>query len=294
MIIRKRKLGNKDFFYLEHSLRISRRVKKKEKYLGSAIPKEIEKIKKEFFHELFVEKYKKSLDKIKEEFSKEYKNIPETGKQKYIENFMIKFTYNTNRIEGSTLTLKDTAHLLQDGISPNNRPIRDIKEAETHKKVFYEIVNYKKDLKLDVVLYWHKLLLEQTDNEIAGKMRRHEVAIAGTDVKLPYHIELNALLNEFFKWYEKSKDRLHPVELAALVHLKFVSIHPFTDGNGRISRLLMNFVLIKKGHPMLNISYSDRASYYTALERSQKKQEENIFVQYLIKRYMKEYFKYLK
>jgi len=87
---------------------------------------------------------------------------------------------------------------------------------------------------------------------------------------------------------------MHAVELAALVHLKLVTIHPFADGNGRISRLMMNFVLNKHGFPMLNIPYEKRAGYYGALERSQTKKEDSIFLQWLFKRYLKEHSKFLK
>jgi Fic family protein len=291
--IRKRRIGNEDFFYLEHTMRVKDKVEKKEKYLGKAVPKDIEKIKQEFFHEIFKEKWYSLLNKIKKNFSGEYLKFPQTAKEKYFENFLIKFTYNTNRIEGSTLTLRDTANLLKEGISPRNRPVRDIKEAESHKKVFYDMLNYTKELNLNIVLYWHKLLLQDTDKEIAGRIRDHQVAIAGTTVQLPSPVELGPLLDDFFAWYNKEKTKLHPVELAALVHLKFVSIHPFTDGNGRISRIMMNFVLHKNSFPMLDISYSNRASYYTALERSQKTGKEYIFVQYLIKRYLKEYKRYI-
>ena len=292
VIVRKRKIGNEEFFYLEHTLRVDGKVEKKERYLGKAIPENIESSKQEFFQELFSEKWHAPLDKIQKNFSGEYGKIPATAKQKYLESFLIKFTYNTNRIEGSTLTLRDTAHLLKEGISPKNKPIKDIKEAESHKKLFYTLLEYKKDLNLNIILYWHKVLLQDIDEEIAGKIRDHQVAIAGTTIQLPYPVELTVLLEEFFKWYNRAKNKLHPVELAALVHLKFVSIHPFTDGNGRMSRILMNFVLNKNKFPMLDISYQNRAAYYRALERSQKTRKEYIFVQYLIKRYFKEYKKY--
>ena len=292
VIVRKRRIGNEDFFYLEHTVRINKAVEKREKYLGKIVPKNIEEIKQEFFHEIFKEKWYSLLGRIKKNFVTEYASLPQTAKSKYFENFIIKFTYNTNRIEGSTLTLRDTANLLNEGISPRNRPVRDIKEAESHKKVFYNMLEYKKELNLSIVLYWHGLLLQDTDKEIAGQIRNHQVAIAGTAVQLPSPVELNPRLDDFFAWYNKEKNRLHPVELAALVHLKFVSIHPFTDGNGRTSRIMMNFVLHKNKLPMLDISYSNRASYYTALERSQKTGKDYIFVQYLIKRYVKEYKKY--
>jgi len=93
----------------------------------------------------------------------------------------------------------------------------------------------------------------------------------------PFPSEIYPLLREFFRWYYKNKKKLHPVELAALVHLKFVTIHPFTDGNGRISRLMMNFILHKHGYPLLNIPYEKRAGYYNALERAQIKKMDGIF-----------------
>jgi Fic family protein len=108
------------------------------------------------------------------------------------------------------------------------------------------------------------------------------------------HLELDTLIKEFFDWYNKEKKVLHPAELAALIHLKFVTIHPFTDGNGRISRLMMNFVLKKFNFPMLDIPYTKRSSYYNALERSQVNKDENIFIQWFFRRYLAEYKGYLR
>lgn len=102
------------------------------------------------------------------------------------------------------------------------------------------------------------------------------------------------MLQEFFRWYSKNKNKIHPVELAALVHLKFVTIHPFADGNGRISRLIMNFILHKKGYPMLDIKYERRNRYYTALERSQIKKTENTFVQWFMRRYLIAHDQYIE
>ena len=183
--------------------------------------------------------------------------------------------------------------MLQQNITPRNKPLQDVKEAEAHKKVFYEMFNHKKDLTLATILYWHKLLLQDTTPDIAGIVRRHQVAIARSKVELPFPAELDTLLHEFFIWYNKNEIKLNPVVLAALVHLKFVSIHPFSDGNGRISRLMMNFVLHRHGYPMLNIEYTNRNSYYNALERSQIKNKEYIFVQYLVKIYLKISKKYV-
>ena len=292
--IREKKIGNKTYYYLEHTIRENNNVKKKELYLGKTLPKNIDKLKQEFLFNINKDKWYKSLEKIKHNFSKEKSKTPKVAIEKQIETFVIKFTYDTQKIEGSTLTLKETANLLEYGITPRNRPIDDVKETEAHKKVFYEILRYKKDLSLQIILYWHKKLFEETKKEIAGKIRTHQVAIARSKFIPPFQAEIYPLIREFFKWYEDYKNKLNPVELAALVHLKFVTIHPFSDGNGRISRLMMNFILNKNKYPMLNISYKNRDSYYTALERSQINKNDNIFLNWFIKRYLKDNKNYLK
>ena len=289
--LRLKEVKEKKYYYLEHTIREGNNFTNKRRYLGSEVPKDIEQIKERFMYEIFLEKYNKNLEAIKKKFNQDFSKYPHSAKDKYIELFMIRFTYNTNRIEGSTLSLKETADLLQQHITPRNKPLQDVKEAEAHKKVFYEMLNHKNDLTLATVLYWHKMLLRDTMPDIAGKIRQHQVAIARSKVELPFPAELDALLHEFFDWYIKNKKKLNPVVLAALVHLRFVTIHPFSDGNGRISRLMMNFVLHKHDYPMLNIEYTNRNSYYNALERSQIKNKEYIFVQYLVKRYLKIYKK---
>ena len=294
MIIKKKQVGNQIYYYLEHSFRKDGKVHKKEVYLGKEIPKGIEEIKKKFIFDVYKEKWFEIFEKINKGYSKEEKSMPKSAKEKEIENFMIKFTYNTQRIEGSKLSLKDTANLLERGITPKEKPVRDIKEAENHKKVFYEMLGYKKELNQQIVLYWHKNLFKDTKEDVAGRIRTHQVIISRSKFIPPMPAELDFLLKEFFDWYNQNKNNLNPVELAALAHLKFVTIHPFSDGNGRISRLMMNFVLNKHGFPMLDIPYTNRNGYYNALERAQIKKNELIFLQWFFKRYFNETKKFLK
>jgi Fic family protein len=291
--IRKEDRKSKTYYYLEHSYRDNKLIKKKQLYLGKSIPENIEKLKQDFISKIYNEKWLNKINIIKKNFSRELNKTPKSAKEKNIENFIIKFTYNTQRIEGSTLSLKETADLLEKNITPNKKPIEDVKEAENHKTVFYEMLGYKKDLTYSIILYWHKKLFQETKKDIAGKIRNHQVAIARSKFTPPLPVELSALLNEFFDWYSNNK-KIHPVELAALVHLKFVTIHPFSDGNGRISRLLMNFILKKYNFPLLDIRYENRTSYYNALERSQIKKQNDIFIQWFFRKYLKEFKNYLK
>ena len=287
-------VSNKNmYYYLEHSFRLNGKVVKKELYLGKKIPKNIEEIKIKFLQEIYNQKWYALFERIRLSYKKDFDEAPKSAKEKELEGFMIKFTYDTQRIEGSTLSLKETAALLQHGITPTNKPNRDVKEAEAHSRVFYEMLDCKKDLSLQLILEWHYKLLQDTRADIAGKIRIRQVWIYGSKFTPP-PVEVPVLMREFLRWYERNKKKMNPVELASIVHLKFVTIHPFIDGNGRISRLLMNFILNRNGFPMLNISYKNRQSYYNALERSQVKKADSIFLQWFFRRYLKEYGRYLK
>lgn len=287
MRVKKKRLGNNTYYYLEHSVRDQGRVQKREVYLGKKLPQNIEQIKVKLLADIYREKWHPLLDRIRDSYAKEYKLAPASSRAKELENFAIRFTYDTQRIEGSKLTLRETANLFERGIAPKDRPVQDIREAEAHKRLFYEMLEYKNDLSLHAVLGWHEKMFGETKPDIAGKIRKNRIGISGSRFVPPLPVEVYPLLQEFFRWYDRSKGKLHPVELAALVHLKFVTIHPFADGNGRISRLMMNFVLNRKGYPMLNIPYEGRNSYYSALERAQVKKKDEAFVLWFIKNYVK-------
>ena len=292
--IKTKKIKDQIYYYLEHSIRKGKQVKKKEIYIGKKIPQNIEQLKRNLLDDIYKERWYADVDRIKQRFSKEHRTMPKSAREKQLQNFAISFTYDTQRIEGSTLTLRETADLLENGITPKNRPIRDVKEAEAHRDLFYEILDLKKDLSLQMVLEWHWKLFNLTKPDIAGKIRKHQVTISGSRFMSPSPVEVYPLVTEFFKWYNKNKGKIHPVELAAIAHLKFVTVHPLADGNGRISRLIMNFILHKKGYPMLDIKYEGRNSYYNALEKPHLKKEDRTFLQWLVKRYIKEYRRYLQ
>ena len=151
----------------------------------------------------------------------------------------------------------------------------------------------KDALSLALVKKWHKQLFQQTKPDIAGLLRDYDVRISQSKFIPPPHTAVNLLVSGFFTWYNANKKKLNPVELAALVHLKFVTIHPFGDGNGRTARLMMNHVLNTFDYPLMDIDYDDRRSYYTALEKSHTKDDDLPFLQWFMKRYLKTHKKLL-
>ncbi|MHA1972595.1 MAG: Fic family protein [Candidatus Hodarchaeales archaeon] len=287
-ILEKRK-GSKKYFVLAHTIRVGKRVVRREKYLGVEVPDNLEIITANFLHELYIDKWGQKLTEIKHQYRQVLSKMSVSVLKKYYEDFEVRFTYDSNRIEGSTLTLRETASLLLENYAPS-RSLQDILEAKSHQNLIKEMMrhaNTSNDLNYNVILEWHHILFKDSKPDIAGKIRSVQVKIAGSDLEVPSPVEIFPLLDEFFQWYHQSKNLLHPLELAALVHYKFVSIHPFVDGNGRISRMMMNYVLFKHNYPLYSLPEKVRNTYYNILARADKKEDPYIFVNYLTRQYVK-------
>ena len=280
------------YWYLQYSYKVNNSQKTIEKYLGREVPKNILKIREEFIEDVFRNRFGSSLDLIQKKFLEEYKNYSSSVKEKFLSQFAIKFTYNSQAIEGSTLNLKDTALLIEQGVTPRKK-YEDVELAKTHYEIFMEILKENKEISYDLIIDWHKRLFSNTYPDIAGVIRNHPVRVIGSKSIFTHYMKINLELEEFFNWYNKHKNSIHPVRLAALCHLKFVSIHPFSDGNGRISRLLMNYILHRNNFPLIDIDYSKRRSYYNSLEKDQVNQREYHFVDYIAKKFIKDYEEYL-
>ena len=182
--------------------------------------------------------------------------------------FIIETTYNSNAIEGNTLTLRETALILQEGITIAEKPLRDHLDIIGFKDAFnymVELAGQSTPLTEKTILDIHSLVL-MSDAENRGRYRKVPVHILGAahTPPQPYLIqpELEQLLKNYIKW----KEQKHIIEAVALLHLEFEAIHPFIDGNGRTGRLLLNFELIKHGFLPVDIKFTDRRKYYDAFD----------------------------
>jgi Fic family protein len=275
MRIIKRKKGKAEYFYLQHSFRKDGKVVTKELYLGKKIPENIEEIKAKLTHESH-EALSEKLEKIRDNFQKEWKRVPPSAKEKELQEIAIAFTYNTNAIEGSTITLEEARLILEDKVAPN-KPIRDIRETESHAAVFLQMMKTEEPLSGKLLLGWHENIFRETKPDVAGRFRNYPVTVG--PYVAPEWSRVESLIEQIVVFVKEST--LNSVEVAARAHYMFEKVHPFGDGNGRAGRLLMNYILWKNGYPMLIIEYSKRKSYYKALERT-----EEGFVNYFIRRYL--------
>lgn len=193
--------------------------------------------------------------------------------QKLQEYFNVAYTYDSNRIEGNTLTLQETHLVVNEGLTIGGKSMREHLEAVNHYEAIdylYELVQRKVRISEKVIKELHHLVLKGIDRANAGLYRKVPVVISGSTHKPPQPYLLAPKMEELMAYYDTHKQSLHPVVLAAEMHLRLVTIHPFIDGNGRTSRLLMNLILLQNGLPIANLkgSQTERLTYYQALEVS--------------------------
>lgn len=219
---------------------------------------------------LVSEEQKKKLEQIKESYLGNKQKVTGSVYENYYEHFVTEFTYDTNAIEGSTVTLQETALILFDKIVPEGKSLKEINEVQNHKDTFDFMLGYKGDVNRAFVLKLHKLLMHNILWKHSGRFRDVQVYVRGASFTPPPPREVEKQFKQLMLWYRSNKRRYHPVIVAAYFHHVFESIHPFRDGNGRVGRLLLDFTLRKNGFPMINIKNKEKAKYYDALEAGHK------------------------
>jgi Fic family protein len=297
--VEKFKLKGRDYYRLVHNIRNKNKIIHKTKYLGRKTPKkqELDKVKKEFLKEInkegtkyFSEKELEKIEKKKENYIQELKGLSNIEKKKRLEEFVIRCTYDSSKLSGVDITLRQTFLILQERIIPKEfKNLRIAKEIENHEKGFLMITKYKGIFDLRFIKRLHKILMGGVNEEISGRLRselKRNVKIAGTPYNPPKWEELDKEIKNFFLWYKENNRKLHPLELAALIHLRLISMQLFVDGNSRLSRLLMNWVLWKKGYPLIDIPVEDLENYYNSLDYYQIEKDEKKFIKYILEKYL--------
>jgi len=207
----------------------------------------------------------KKIDQLKAQLDV-LRPLPESVVKNLHEDLVLRWTYNSNAIEGNTLTLMETKVVLE-GITIGGKSLREHFEAINHRDaiLFVESLVQKNELLSEWdIRNIHQLILSNIDSANAGRYRTLNVLIAGAGHTPPDHLLVPEKMADFVANY--TSQNFHPVEQAARVHVDFVGIHPFVDGNGRTSRLLMNLELMKSGYPPVVIPVERRLDYYQALD----------------------------
>ena len=294
MYVEKRKSGKNIKYYLVHSYREKDKVEKIRKYLGTNLSKKelekkkeiVEKIILELLEEINTKVFFFSLTKKQIEKLNEYKIKVVHLSEKEWANFTEDFVFNTNAIEGSTISEEEVSEILHKKKAENAEEI----ETKGVAKGLEYIRKTKEDLSLDLLLKLHKFCFDGS-KDFAGKFRKVNVVVKNSAGQVLHSgvlkEELREYLNDFIEWYKENKNKFKPLVLAAIIHNQFEYIHPFQDGNGRVGRLLLNFILVKNNYPLINIMLEDRAEYYKTLQEYSKKDNLKSTLNFLIKQYKK-------
>ncbi len=283
------KRGKKKYFYITKNIRLGeKKWKKVRKYFGDHMPtkEEVEKIVQEIEKSINkdIQKYRyltnhdaETLQDLKESYTEWLKKTPDSIKKKENEDFAIRFTYHTNAIEGNRLTLRQTALILKDKVIPTGIRAEDYNEAVNGKECLLFLKKYKGEINNTFLEKVNEILTKNTGVTYSGRIRFFDVKIEGSSHVPPKNETVKKHLLNMYKWYSSNKRKLHPFELAALIHAKIAWTHPFEDGNGRTARAVMNYLLMKGGFPMFFIPFEKREEYYQSLEKSdQEKNKEYV------------------
>lgn len=298
--IYKKTVKSNDYYYLRASERKSNKIIAKDiAYLGNSLeevkknldklPKYKEEIRKAYktinnFLESnrYLEKVK-SLKLKKDSFLKnklneiescklhyitEFKKNPELTKKEILKNFIVEFTFNTTSIEGNTINLDQARNLLEKGLTPKDKEIREVYDVQNTEKVFLKLFNSKEDINHAFIIKMHSGLVENIDARIGYRTSNVKVIQANfKSTPAPYVAED---MDTLIYWYKENKNKLHPLVLASIFHHKFERIHPFMDGNGRTGRMILNYILIRNNYPPLVIHKKERSKYLNALRSADK------------------------
>lgn len=266
-----RDVAGKKQNYLVFTKREGDKIVKKSKFIGTGtlLKDQIKKLKEEFELEIISSFPSENLSKeqlaeienLKKVYNKKISSLSKEEFEKFENTFFTELTYDSNAIEGSSLSLEDTSLVINEGLVPKGKTLREVNEAKNHIEAINFINSYEGDLNEQFILKLHSIILKNISERFAGRYRETTVRIFKSDISFPDASKVPQLVGNLIYWYKQNKNKLHPFELAVIFSVKFVSIHPFIDGNGRVSRLLMNYLLKKKGYPWINIYTKQRTEY---------------------------------
>lgn len=311
VFIKEKTVKKKKYYYLAESFRLPNgRVKTIEKIVGKKAPlKELKKKYAGFFAEkkkaAFVEfalgKYKtgsifskvefEKIEGIKVDYQRTIKSFSKLQLKDVFDRFIANFTYESNAIEGNSLTLKDVAIVMFEKRAIQGKDLREIYETRNSREVMGPLLKKKFNVNETDIIKMHKMLMKDIDERTGYKQIPNY--FAGSNVKLTPPEKVEGEMSALIGWYEKSIEEMHPIQVSALFHGKFEKIHPFEDGNGRVGRFASNAILINQDYPPFIVRKTQRDSYIKCLQDFHRGYTPNL-ERFFLKKYKDTYRKFFE
>ncbi len=293
MFINKRIISDKKYYYLEETINLYGDRRKISVYLSD--PKSKEALDKAFIdlrNKIGIEASKIVLQKRKPEVLSTmeiieleklrydyllFKRYFKEGFKSFDKDEYVRFAQGSASVEGNSLSLLETALVMDKGIAIEGKQVYEIQEIINLKNVKQKIFSKKQKLTEKLIKNIHKEVLYTFEEKHPGKYRTEPVYLTGSSYLPPNASRVQELMNEFMDYYSNNKDQVYPVELSSYLHIFFESVHPFSDGNGRTGRELLNLILMDNGFPRVIINLNNRNRYINLLERLQNSKDYNKF-----------------
>lgn len=280
--LKEKQINGKKYLYAEYSFRLpDNKIKKLSKLIKSKEDINTGKVKA-YFLEKEAEEYKKSalkrykpdlvltqpkieqIESMRIEYKQIIKNLSKKQFKDVLDRFTTNFTYESNAIEGNSLTLKDVTMVLHENIMPKGKDLREVYETKNTRIANDLLFNNKIKITIKGIINIHKVLVKDTDVSFGFKKFPNFLLMRNVKTTPPERVEES--MGELIEWYELNKEKMHPLKIAAEFHARFERIHPFDDGNGRVGRILINATLLENDYPPIIIRKMMRQSYFSSLE----------------------------
>ncbi len=248
--------------YIRKSHKALRRFLEENHYLALIRRK---KLKQSHF---FTSEQLEQIEAIHLHSQKVFRKLDFRTQQDIYQLFLIKFAVSSTSIEGNTINLAQASKLLMDNTIPAHKTMREIYDLQNTHRVFFKLLQEKPELSLEMIAQVHDELLDQTD--VRKGYRTHDIHILHQPFKPSPGIYVRADMKLLLEWYHKQKQQMHPLALAIFFHHKLENIHPFSDGNGRTGRVLLNHILLRQGYPPLLVPVKFREEYLAALSNADR------------------------
>ena len=279
-------INGRKYLYAEHSFRLpDGKIKKISKLIQREEDKNNKEVKNyflkkqiEFYQDYALKAYKadsiltkeqiKELESIKIEYRKIIKSFTKNQIKDILDRFTVNFTYESNAIEGNSLTLKDVTLILGENVVPKNKDLREVYETRNTREAHELLFKNKVKINIKDIINVHLILVKDTGVQLGFKKLPNYLLMRNLKTTPPEKVEEE--INKLISWYEINKNKIHPLRLATEFHARFESIHPFDDGNGRTGRILLNAILLEHNYPPLIIRKTARIAYFSSLEAFDK------------------------
>ena len=302
-------INGKKYLYAEHSFRLpDGKIKKISKLIQKQEDKNNKEIKEYFLKKqieahqkyalenykkdfIFTEEQLKKLESIKVEYKEIIKKFTKKQIKDILDRFTINFTYESNALEGNSLTLKDVTLILGENIVPKDKDLREVYETRNTREVHELLFKHKIKISAKDLVKIHSILVKDTGVQTGFKKIPNYLVMRNLKTTSPEKVENE--INELINWYSKNKNIIHPLRLATEFHARFEKIHPFEDGNGRAGRIFLNAILLEKNYPPLIIRKTSRVAYFSSLEAFDKGHKDKLerFLLEKIKQTFNNFFK---